>query len=226
MALIGILIFAGGTAVAVRQFNELSENIEYITDNAPNIRCEDRKESGPVAKKKNPQARRVKDPETIFEEAAYLVKIRIFKKIVIPGTEQVIYQDTRGFGSGFITDDKKICKKSGYCVVTAFHVVDDSSMTYFAEAKDGSKAQALELTHSSTNYDFSVLRFIDIKHVPKKVAVIGRSSSLKPGARIYAMGSNLFGDFWFSPSGHLYASVKAANPALRKKTCRFRTGPS
>ncbi|MBI5732216.1 MAG: trypsin-like peptidase domain-containing protein, partial [Candidatus Magasanikbacteria bacterium] len=167
--------------------------------------------------KKKAHVRKVKDPEAIYEEAGYLVKLRIFKKTIIPVTGQVIYQDTNSFGSGFITDDKALCKKSKYCVVTAFHVVDDSSMTFFAEAKDGSKAQLLELTHGTTNYDFAVLRFVDFRHIPKKVAVIGRSSTLKPGTRIHAMGSNRYGDFWFSPSGHLFTNVKAANADLKKK---------
>lgn len=214
VTLLGLLLFGWGTFTGIRQFNAIAKNMEYFSENAPNIQGADQKKI--AAKILRTKIRKVKDPETIFEEADYLVKIRIFKKLVIPATNQEIYIDARGFGSGFMTDDKTICKKSKYCVVTAFHVVDDNSMTYFAEPKDGSRAQLLELTRGSTTYDFAVLRFVDYDYVPKKVATIGRSSSLKPGSRIYTMGSNRFGDFWFSPDGHLYTSSKAAGPELAK----------
>ncbi len=210
--LIGLTLSAWGTYTGIRRFNAIARNIEYFSNNSPNL---NKKKNKIVAGKIEASNRGIKDPETIFEEADYLVKIRLFRKIVIPITKQTIYADAGGFGSGFVTDDPAICKKSNYCVVTAFHVVEDNSLTYFSESKNGDKAQMLELVNGTTTFDFAVLRFVDYGYTPKKTAVIGKSSSLKPGARIYAMGSNLFGDFWFSPSGHLYTTVKAANRELK-----------
>ena len=234
VVLIGLGLFSWGTYTGISQFNAIVKNIEYFSENAPNIKEGDDEKAkeiiklqfeetarkinrGDLVKKKRGQTRTEKSPEAIFEEADYLVKIRIFKKMVIPATNQEIYIETGGFGSGFITDDRTLCRKSAYCVVTAFHVVDDETLTYFAESKDGSQAQLMELANGSTTYDFAVLRFVDFDHVPKKTAVLGESSALKPGTRIHTMGSNSFGDFWFSPDGHLYTDPKRANPVLREK---------
>ncbi len=217
LILTGLFIFIWGANTGLKQINTIEQNIEYLNDHAPNInvRNSDQEETAADKNKKETGKRKEKEPEMIFEEADYLVKIRLFRKIVIPYTQQTIYLDAGGFGSGFTTNDKNICKKSAYCVVTAFHVVNDGSMSYFAESKNGSRAQMLELANGSKTYDFAVLRFIDYDYVPAKTAVLGKSSKLKPGARIYTMGSNAYGDFWFSPTGHLYTSVKAASPQLR-----------
>lgn len=217
-------IFVGLVFWTAKEVNKVEKGIDYVNAHSLNSKVpvtadlKDAVKSNPKPKKKKGNKkkktyakRRVIDPEKIFENAGYLVKIRIFKSVTIPITNQVIPIDTGGFGSGTIVK----CKKYKYCVLTAFHVVDNSSMTYFAEPKDGSPAQMLELIHGTTHYDNALLRFADHNYVPKKVAKLGRSSILKAGAPIHAMGSNRYGDFWFSAGGHLYTTSKQANPGLR-----------
>lgn len=214
--LIGLVFWTG------KEVNRAEKDIDYFNEHVlsssaymapeadPDIKDAVKNSESAKPEVKNRKRRRM-DPEKIYEDADYLVKIRIFKMITIPGTEQTIPRDTEGFGSGTVVK----CEKYNYCVLTAFHVVDNSSMTYFAEPKDGSPAQMLELIHGTTHYDTALLRFADPDYVPKKTAVLGKSSALKAGAPIHAMGSNRYGDFWFSAGGHLYTPSKQANPVLR-----------
>lgn len=212
IAAVGLII------IAAKEIHQMEKDIDYVNDhslNPPIQVTDDLKDSvkaNPVAKNKSVRGnRRPIDPEKIFEDADYLVKIRIFRSVTIPITNQVIYLDTGGFGSGTIVK----CKKYKYCVLTAFHVVDQSSVAYFAAPKDGSAAQMLELISGTTHYDNALLRFVDTKYVPKKTAKFGKSSAMKAGAPIHAMGSNRYGDFWYSVGGHLYTTSKKANPALK-----------
>ena len=214
-------IFLGLVFWTAREVNQVEKDIDYINAHSLNTKIRMTTEQAQPAKnpvktaglkkKCRPTTRRLVDPEKIYEDADYLVKIRIFKLITIPATHQVIPRDTNSFGSGTIVK----CKKYKYCVLTAFHVVDESSMTYFAEPKDGSAAQMLELISGTTHYDTALLKFADYKYVPKKTARLGRSSIMKAGAPIHAMGSNRFGDFWYSVGGHLYTTSKKANPTLK-----------
>ncbi|MBU6141903.1 S1C family serine protease [Patescibacteria group bacterium] len=151
---------------------------------------------------------RVLDPETIYKrDVRFVVKVRIFRKITIPVTHQVKYSDMHSWGSGSIVR----CKKYGYCVLTAFHVVSDSSMTFFAETNDGAPDQLLEVVYGTTTYDNAVLRFADPHYVPKHVAVLGSSAALVPGDPIYAIGSPVYSDFHFSV-GRLYTKVGDPGP--------------
>lgn len=154
--------------------------------------------------------------QNIYKDAGYLMKVRGFRKITIPITRQNIYLDAQGFGSGFITNDKDLCKNLEYCIVTAFHVVDDPTLSYFAESKDGSKAQLMELVRGTTYYDFAIMRFADKSFKPESFAKIGKSSELEEGASIYAMGSNAYGNFWYSTNGQLFSKVKSPEPFLNK----------
>ncbi len=138
----------------------------------------------------------VLSPEEVYQKnLGAVVKVRMFKTITIPGTHQRIYLDAHAWGSGSVLP----CKKhTAYCVLTAFHVVSDSSMTYFAHFDDGSPDQMLTVVYGTTTYDNAVLRFADPNFVPKYVAVLGSSAPLVPGTPIYAIGSPVYGDFHYS----------------------------
>lgn len=201
--------------LAQREVNQVEKDIDYINAHTLNSRFQVTQNPGKTIRletKKKLAKQHPIDPEKIFASADYLVKIRIFKLVTIPATRQIIPRDTNSFGSGTIVK----CRKYKYCVLTAFHVVNDNSMTYFAEPKDGSPAQMLELIRGTTHYDNALLRFADAKYVPKKTAKLGKSSAMKAGAPIHAMGSNRLGDFWYSVGGHLYTTSKRPNPALKK----------
>lgn len=224
-AILGIIAAACAIYFSGKQINEIEKGVEYFSANAPNINQTAVKTSeNPPVKETPPDRparrpdRRIMNPEQIYAQADYAIKLRIFKKITIPFSGQVVPFDTGSFGSGFITRDKSICKKYKRCVVTAFHVVNgnDASMAYFAEFRDGSKAQMLELISGTAAYDAAVLRFVDGRYRPKKAARIGRSSELKPGSPIYAIGSNRFGDFWMSGDGRLYTKAGSAKYGLKK----------
>ncbi len=204
---------AGWTAYCVHSL--LSDN-EYYIAHIPRHHRAGRLPITEIHTGREPRSgsrHRIMTSEQIAASAkGYLVKIRIFKEITIPITQQKIYTDTHSFGSGSIVS----CKKYRYCVLTAFHVVDDSSMTYFAETEDGSPAQMLRLVKGTTYFDTAVLRFADTDHEPAAVAPIGRSSLLVRGSPVYTMGSNRFGDFWFSGGGTLVTDVRRADANLQR----------
>lgn len=209
---IAVSIFVGLVFWTAREVNRLEEGIDYVNDHSLNSNhltmtgLKDSVKSNPEPKKARKKRHHAKlkelSPKKIYANAGYVVGIRIFKSVIIPITQQVIPVDTGGFGSGTIMK----CKKYKYCVLTAFHVVDNSSMTYFAQPKDGSPAQVLELIAGTTTNDSAVLRFVDTSYIPKSVAVLGNSDKLPAGARVCAIGSNGFADFWISV-GNTYSKV-------------------
>lgn len=217
-AVLAAILTVAFSVKAHREFIQLEKDINYVNDHSLNskparisgLKDAVKEKSAPL--KKNPEKRQAMtkelSPKEIMASAGYLVKVRIFKPVVVPPTQQILYLDEHGFGSGTVVR----CEKYKYCVLTAFHVGDDASMAYFAEAKDGSVAQKLELIGGTTTNDAELFRFTDTSYVPKSIATLGDSDpeKLPAGSRVCAIGSDSFGDFWISV-GYTYHSV--LNPA-------------
>lgn len=143
-----------------------------------------------------------KTPEQIYEEADYVVKIKVF---LSTESKTGNYNSGRAFnfGSGSIIS----CEKYGYCIITAWHIIENSTNTFYATIKESTTTQKIELIDGSADFDIAFLKFADQKFKPKSVGKIGNSSKLKVGAKIMAIGSTAFGDFWFSGDGYLYTRI-------------------
>jgi S1-C subfamily serine protease len=153
-----------------------------------------------------------KEPEQIYEEADYVVKIEVWQFEKVPLLNRMQPRSS-AFGSGIVV----ACGKHRFCVLTAGHVTNLFAPTFYAHFKDGTPPQKLELIgQSDQKYDTALLRFTDPNFQPKKAAILGQASKLKPGAKIMAIGSNTFGDFWFSADGYLYKEVGPPTSALRE----------
>lgn len=167
---------------------------------------------------KNPPASVEKSSATakmkIYQEADYAVKVEVWNFVKRPFQNEMSPIPVT-FGSGSVVR----CEKYGFCVLTAWHVAENPLNTFYVHFKDGSYPQKMEVINSSRNYDFAVLRFSSSTYKPNKAAVIGKSSSLKAGAEIFAIGSNMMGDFWFSANGYLY---KESGPLPRLAQLRFK----
>ena len=137
-------------------------------------------------------------PEEIYQNANYVVKIEILQPYQPKANQPLLVH--LGFGSGSIFP----CDKYRYCVLTANHIANNSSNLYHAYFKDGTPPQKLELLGGATAYDMTILTFTNPQFQPKTVASLGRSQTLLAGSKIMAIGSNSFGDFWFSASGYVY----------------------
>ena len=205
------LLLAGNRKIqSIRSATEyLHEHAPYNTKIKPISKIRKNKSTANQKNKKRKNSKKP-TPEEIYENADYLVKIKTFAATRIPLINQVFYEYS-GFGSGSIVK----CAQYEYCILTAYHVVDSSSAIFYAEFKDGSPPQKLELIYGSTNYDSAILRFTDNRVKPNATANIDRSSALKTGTAISTMGSSLLGDFWFNANGHLYAEVGPADPVLQ-----------
>ncbi|GEM_PF-2939473 len=148
-------------------------------------------------------------PEQIYEEADYAVKIKIFEPVVVP-LSRIEMLKYVGFGSG----SNVKCEKYNFCVLTARHVVETPDATFYAEFKDGSPPQKLELISGTTTYDCAILKFSNPNFKPEKTATLGKSSDLKAGTEILAIGSSDFGDFWIN-TGSLHVKAGPADPDFK-----------
>ncbi len=168
-----------------------------------------------------------KTPERIYQEADYTVKLNVYFKNPVSLAEKMspallpaaADQATRFIGSGCV-----LKTKSGFYVLTAKHVVNfasnygvGSSTTgeYLAHFKDGSPSRTLKLIRLSRNTDAAILKFSDPAFQPRVCAAIGKSSLLRPGSRIFIVGSSPLGNFWFS-SGYLYTYPGPADASLQQ----------
>ncbi|MDE2001368.1 MAG: trypsin-like peptidase domain-containing protein [Patescibacteria group bacterium] len=100
------------------------------------------------------------------------------------------------------------CTKYRYCVLTAFHVVNDTSTVFLARTENESKEQELELINGSTTYDWAVLKFRNPRYHPRNTARIGRSSWMMRGSMVYTMGSCVYGNYWMNGPQVLHTDVK------------------
>lgn len=159
---------------------------------------------------------REKTPEEIYPKINYAVIIAVHynQAISINGMPQATFQN---IGSGVIIK----CKKNKFCVLTANHILlnnpylkHPSVMPYaegiYAHFKNGASPQKLKIVRGAGNYDALLLKFSNPKFKPKHYAPIGKSSLLKPGSKVMAIGSNLSGNFWLT-SGYLFTKVTPLN---------------
>jgi len=188
-------------AIGVRVYRKMEKRESQIVKNVPGLKFPHKAYSSNDG---DPS------PEEIYEKAGYVTKIEVWQDTILPGIKSFA-----GSGSRSVIN----CKTYDKCVLTAWHVVDRSTSTnlYLARFKDGSPPEIMELVGWSEKYDFAVLRFSNAKSTPtaKTAAVIGKSSELKPGSKIMAIGSNIFGDYWFSVVGNLYKEAGAPKPNLK-----------
>jgi len=214
---VSIYIFLFSLILATAYFLENAKtSIEYINQHTPTLNTTSSQSSSQMTKtipirlvQKRSLNLTALTPEEIYQETGYVVKIKIFESVRIPLVGAVLFQYS-GFGSGSVVR----CKKFQYCILTANHVVDKNPAIFYAEFKNGSLPQKLELIKSTTTYDAAILRFSDSKFQPKKFAVIGNSALLQVGTPIISVGSNILGDFWSHTNGSLVTEIGPIHPNL------------
>ncbi len=149
-------------------------------------------------------------PEQIYEDADYVVKIKVFETVTTPFNDSVIPRYA-GFGSGSIVK----CEKYNFCVITAEHVIETPDAIFYAEFKDGSPPQKLKVISGNSKFDCAILKFSDPNFTPQTTATLGKSSKAEPGTMIVTIGSSAFGNFWIN-TGSLYVKSGPADEFFKE----------